>query len=246
MNSYKWLQQIFCKLQATYPINGKVQEWKVIPLLTQWSYHSHYYLNSRKCLSWKRTKINTQTFSEENAFKNFVCKMSFFLFLFRSLRVNPSGTEIEIFWDNETNTMSLDALNPCVVKSPVTIVVLSQSWEKIKCTNIHLYIDGIQPKGPYPPCLCMADRALLARYPRYPQTNSSLLDVTQESTMLPSTCSSSSYCRLTLKWRMKSTAITRNTSENVLCTHRVGELERGSYYLKIDLASTSRTIITIQ
>ena len=27
-------------------------------------------------------------------------------------------------------------------------------------------IDGILPKGPYPPCLCMADRAFLAGYPR--------------------------------------------------------------------------------
>ena len=29
------------------------------------------------------------------------------------------------------------------------------------------YVDGIPPKGPYPPCLRMADRALLAGYPRY-------------------------------------------------------------------------------
>ena len=29
------------------------------------------------------------------------------------------------------------------------------------------YIDGILPKGPYPPCLRVADRALLAGYPRY-------------------------------------------------------------------------------
>ena len=29
------------------------------------------------------------------------------------------------------------------------------------------YIDGILPKGPNPPCLRMADRALLAGYPRY-------------------------------------------------------------------------------
>ena len=28
-------------------------------------------------------------------------------------------------------------------------------------------IDGILPKGPYPPCLRMADRAFLAGYPRY-------------------------------------------------------------------------------
>ena len=30
-----------------------------------------------------------------------------------------------------------------------------------------LYIDGILPKGPYPPCLRMAVRALLGEYPRY-------------------------------------------------------------------------------
>ena len=30
----------------------------------------------------------------------------------------------------------------------------------------HSLIDGILPKGPYPPCLRMADRALLAGYPR--------------------------------------------------------------------------------
>ena len=31
----------------------------------------------------------------------------------------------------------------------------------------HIYIEGILPKGPYPPCLRMANRALLAGYPRY-------------------------------------------------------------------------------
>ena len=29
------------------------------------------------------------------------------------------------------------------------------------------YIEGILPKGPYPPCLRMEDRTLLAGYPRY-------------------------------------------------------------------------------
>ena len=38
------------------------------------------------------------------------------------------------------------------------------SWFQQKTLNI----DGILLKGPYPPCLCMADRALLAGYPRYP------------------------------------------------------------------------------
>ena len=32
---------------------------------------------------------------------------------------------------------------------------------------LHANIDGILPKAPYPPCLRMADRALLAGYPRY-------------------------------------------------------------------------------
>ena len=34
--------------------------------------------------------------------------------------------------------------------------------------NVHiLYMEGILSKGPYPPCLRMADRALLAGYPQY-------------------------------------------------------------------------------
>ena len=32
------------------------------------------------------------------------------------------------------------------------------------------HFDGILPKGPYPPCLRMADRALLAEYPRYTES----------------------------------------------------------------------------
>ena len=32
--------------------------------------------------------------------------------------------------------------------------------------NLIPWIEGILPKGPYLPCLCMADRALLAGYPR--------------------------------------------------------------------------------
>ena len=33
-------------------------------------------------------------------------------------------------------------------------------------TKISDDIDGILPKGPYPPCLRMADRALVAGYPQ--------------------------------------------------------------------------------
>ena len=37
---------------------------------------------------------------------------------------------------------------------------------KNSTNEVYLEIDGILPKGPYPPCLRMADRALLAGYPR--------------------------------------------------------------------------------
>ena len=41
-------------------------------------------------------------------------------------------------------------------------------WKMLLIDNIAMwYMDGILPKGPYPPCLHMADRALLAGYPRY-------------------------------------------------------------------------------
>ena len=51
-------------------------------------------------------------------------------------------------------------------------LVLSRCWNPHclhhLCFNKYsAYIDGILPKGPYPPCLRMADRAFLAGYPRY-------------------------------------------------------------------------------
>ena len=36
----------------------------------------------------------------------------------------------------------------------------------------YIHVDGILPKGPYPPCLRMADRSLLAGYPRCIAQNS--------------------------------------------------------------------------
>ena len=43
-------------------------------------------------------------------------------------------------------------------------------WSQIKDFEIHIkdrYIEGILPKGPYPPCVSMAGRALLAGCHRY-------------------------------------------------------------------------------
>ena len=45
--------------------------------------------------------------------------------------------------------------------------VRTPSWVTCWVTFTRTYIDGILPKGPYPPCLRMADRTLLAGYHRY-------------------------------------------------------------------------------
>ena len=50
-----------------------------------------------------------------------------------------------------------------------------EMWHELRCLMLRLctilfrktYIEGILPKGTYPPCLRMADKALLAGYPRY-------------------------------------------------------------------------------
>ena len=48
-----------------------------------------------------------------------------------------------------------------------------KTWKVLTLHYVRYYrqskadIEGILPKGPYPPCLRMADRALLAGYPRY-------------------------------------------------------------------------------
>ena len=50
--------------------------------------------------------------------------------------------------------------------SEVSIRYVSNKNNKMYTIHKH-YIDGIRPKGPYLPCLRMADLALLAGYPRY-------------------------------------------------------------------------------
>ena len=47
----------------------------------------------------------------------------------------------------------------------VIVIICSNAYsmDTQKITKTHF--DGILPKGPYPPCLCMADRALFAGYP---------------------------------------------------------------------------------
>ena len=56
------------------------------------------------------------------------------------------------------------SLTHCGLVMPYGVRELSQYWFTHLQSQPH--IDGILPKGPYPPCLRMADRALLAGYPQ--------------------------------------------------------------------------------
>ena len=70
-------------------------------------------------------------------------------------------------------------ISPPEVKSLSMLVTGLQAQTKIsegitnndneKQSRLHknAHFEGILPKGPYPPCLRMADRALLAGYPRF-------------------------------------------------------------------------------
>ena len=62
------------------------------------------------------------------------------------------------------------ALNPSPLGPPSSSTV-DPTQRAYGAEKVFLYHDGILPKGPYPPCLRMADRALLAGYPRYIMTS---------------------------------------------------------------------------
>ena len=78
----------------------------------------------------------------------------------------------EYFDTNEINTPV--QLNVAQLILPIPFVLYLLNIRRNFGVHIHLYctvpkiwqIDGILPKGPYPPCLRMADRALLAGYHR--------------------------------------------------------------------------------
>ena len=53
-----------------------------------------------------------------------------------------------------------------ILSSMFTMYTISRDPLITKAVSIS-YIGSILPKGPYPPCLRMADRALLAGYPQY-------------------------------------------------------------------------------
>ena len=62
-----------------------------------------------------------------------------------------------------------DPFDALTIHNNFSIWLLSSLWSKrdISLSQIsNPSIEGILPKGPYPPCLRMADRALLAGYPR--------------------------------------------------------------------------------
>ena len=78
----------------------------------------------------------------------FIC-----LFVFRQV----------IFWWTH---ISKTTTSSCTVMG--FLCVQCQIYISVYWVTKHLYVSGILPKGPYPPCVSMADRALLAGYPRCP------------------------------------------------------------------------------
>ena len=69
-------------------------------------------------------------------------------------------------------SMSLAQTRPWVYKlRNIQRVPLNMHTGLFRCDYVYvldlIYFDGILPKGPYPPCLRMADRALLAGYPLF-------------------------------------------------------------------------------
>ena len=68
--------------------------------------------------------------------------------------------------------MDLARIRLCSVGYSKTIVIVNRS-NSFCCLLFHS--DGILPEGPYLPCLRMADRALLAGYPRLVLVGISLL-----------------------------------------------------------------------
>ena len=61
----------------------------------------------------------------------------------------------------------------CYSFSKKKCIALLHITARLYTSSSTRYIQGILPKGPYPPCLRMADRALLAGYPRYIKSHSS-------------------------------------------------------------------------
>ena len=68
----------------------------------------------------------------------------------------------------------LSAIAPAIYERGIKLAIIfylsansEQTFKRVHWSGIpNPEIDGILPKGPYPPCLRMADRALLAGYPR--------------------------------------------------------------------------------
>ena len=59
-------------------------------------------------------------------------------------------------------------IQPNKVRNRPQLFTVHKRHQQMCCHGQFLvYFDGILPKGPYPPCFRMTDRALLAGYPRF-------------------------------------------------------------------------------
>ena len=130
-----------------------------------WSYRGCYHQRGRvmcilhhgvSCLSLRSILLLTQQLTTFSKWKH-VAKLRWPLCILSWNQWNVFGI----------NTTQRDVLQSRIDKKK-SALFLPIGW--------HFWVPGhfecILPKGPYPPCLRMADRALLAGYPRFLLTNS--------------------------------------------------------------------------
>ena len=89
----------------------------------------------------------------------------------RSRLVVQQGHDVFYLWFKGVVFISLDVQYTTLLSHKTSYKYYLRNIHcKDKSTNDNSfessYVGGILPKGPYPPCLRMADRALLAGYPR--------------------------------------------------------------------------------
>ena len=81
---------------------------------------------------------------------------------------HPSQFFYSTFMDVKSIEKTTSALNGHGIAADDPTMTCNYCWFNMMSCHVNsLHIEGILPKGPYPPCLRMAGRALLAGYPRY-------------------------------------------------------------------------------
>ena len=112
---------------------------------TMWTYHQNVLWHSHK----SNFTRNAHELNSWHVFRNYPLKIN---------TASPRGQQFD------DNSLSVPLLTPTVRMTTPSKGTFP--WTSGMGNVTHYNIEGILPKGPYPPCLRMADRALLAGYPR--------------------------------------------------------------------------------